>query len=255
VVVKALLHAELLKLRSTRTTAGLLLATLGLVALTVGSEVPTVGGADGWLSLDDPGLLADVVATSFGVPQVLMVLYGTLAFTQEFRYGTITATYLGEPRRSRVLVAKWVALVLVSVVITIATLALSVPFGTALIASRGGNVTLGGHFWGIVAVGFVVMAAYGVIGVSIGALVRNQVAAIVGVVVWTTAVEYTVVPTFPEVGRWTPLGATMSLSRIGSSMGLDGQLLAVPAAGLVLLGYTALAVVLALRVTPRRDVL
>ena len=35
-----------------------------------------------------------------------MALVGVLAFTQEFRYGTITSTYLGEPRRPRVLVAK-----------------------------------------------------------------------------------------------------------------------------------------------------
>ena len=253
--MKALLHAELLKLRSTRTTAGLLLATLGLVGLTVVSEVPKVGAAEGPLSLDDPGLLADVVATCFGVPQVLMVLYGTLAFTQEFRYGTITSTYLGEPRRTRVLVAKWLALALVSAVITTATLALSVPFSSALIRFREGDVTFTGHFWGVVAIGFVVMAAYGVIGVAIGALVRNQVAAVVGVIVWMTAIEFTVIPSFPDVGRWMPLGATSSLFQIGPLLGLDGNQLSVPVAGLVLLGYTAAAVVLALHITPRRDVL
>ena len=86
-----------------------------------------------------------MVATCFGVPQVLMVLYGTLAFTQEFRYGTITSTYLGEPRRTRVLVAKWLALALVSAVITTATLALSVPFSSALIRSRDGDVTFAGR--------------------------------------------------------------------------------------------------------------
>ena len=253
--MKALLQAELLKLRSTRTTAGLLFATLGLVALTVASGVPKVGAAEGPLSLDDPGLLADVVATCFGVPQVLMVLYGTLAFTQEFRYGTITSTYLGEPRRTRVLVAKWLALALVSAVITTATLALSVPFSSALIRSRDGDVTFAGHFWGVVAIGFVVLAAYGVIGVAIGALLRNQVAAVVGVIVWMTAIEFTVIPSFPDVGRWMPLGATSSLFQIGPTLGLDGNLLSVPVAGLVLLAYTAAAVVLALHLTPRRDVL
>ncbi|HSV37490.1 MAG TPA: ABC transporter permease subunit [Nocardioidaceae bacterium] len=253
--MKALLAAEMLKLRSTRTTAGLLLATLGLVALTVGSEIPKVGAAEGPLSLDDPDLLADVVATCFGIPQLLMVLYGTIAVTQEFRYGTITSTYLGEPRRSRILVAKWIALALVGAVICIATLALSVSFSIALIRSRGGDVTLAGHFWGVVAVGFVVLAAYGVIGVAIGALVRNQVAAVVGVIVFMTAIEFTVVPTFPEVGRWFPLGATSAMFQSGPSLGLDGELLSAPVAGLVLLGYTAAAVVLALRITPRRDVL
>ena len=253
--MRALLRAELLKLRSTRTTAGLLLATLGLVALSVVAGVPKVGAAEGPLSLHDPDLLADVVATCFGVPQLLMVLYGTLAFTQEFRYGTITSTYLGEPRRTRVLLAKLLALALVSAVITTATLALAVPFGSALIRSRDGAVTLGGHFWGVVAIGFVVMAAYGVIGVAVGALVRNQVAAVVGVIVWMTAIEFTVVPSFPAVGRWMPLGATSSLFQMGPSLGLDDDLLPVPMAGLVLLTYTAGAVVLALRTTPRRDVL
>ena len=253
--MNALLRAELLKVRSTRTTAGLLLATLGLVALTVVGEVPQVGAAGGPLSLDDQDLLAVVVATCFGVPQLLMVLYGTLAFTQEFRYGTITSTYLGEPRRTRVLLAKWLALALVSAVITTATLVLAIPFSSALIRSRDGDVTFAGQFWGVVAVGFVVMAAYGVIGVAIGALVRNQVAAVVGVIVWTTAIEYTVIPSFPDVGRWMPLGATSSLFQIGPTLGIDGNLLSMPVAGLVLLAYTAAAVALALHFTPRRDVL
>jgi ABC-type transport system involved in multi-copper enzyme maturation permease subunit len=254
--VKALLQAELLKLRSTRTTAGLLLASLGLVALTVMAEVPKAGAAaKGALSLDDPSLLAEVVATCFGVPPMLMALYGTIAFTQEFRYGTITSTYLGEPRRPRVLVAKLMALGIVSVVVTATTLALAVPSTSALILSRDGGVTFGGRFWAVVATGFVVLAAYGVIGVAIGALVRNQVAAVVGVIVWMTAIEYSVVPAFPDVGRWLPLGATTSLFELGPSMGLDEGLLSMPVAGLVLFAYTAAAVVLAVRLTPRKDVL
>jgi hypothetical protein len=107
----------------------------------------------------------------------------------------------------------------------------------------------------VVASGFAVMAAYGVIGVAIGALVRNQIAAVVGVLVWMTAVEYTVLPAFPAVGRWIPLGATSALFQLGPSMGLDGKLLPATVAGLVLGGYTAAAVVLALLVTPKRDVL
>ena len=252
--MRALLHAELLKLRSTRMTAGLLLATLGLVALTVVVSVPDVGTENAPLALGDPDLLAGAVGTSFGVPQLLMVLFGTIAVTQEFRYGTITSTYLGEPRRTRVLIAKWLSLTLTSVVITTATLALSVTFGITLIHSRDGDVTVAGHFWGVVASGFVVMAAYGVIGVAVGALVRNQIVAVVGVLVWMTAVEYTIIPAFPVIGRWMPLGATSALFQLGPSMGLGGQLLPVSVAGLVLAGYTAAAVVLALLITPKRDV-
>jgi ABC-2 type transport system permease protein len=249
--MRALVHAEVLKLR-TRTAAWLLLATLGLMALTI---TFTVGDTNASVSLDDPGLLAGIVGISFGVPEVWVVLLGGLAFTQEFRYGTITSTYLGEPRRTRVLVAKWLSVALASVVITIATLALSATFGIALISSRNGDVTLATQFWQMAGAALVVMAAYGVIGVAVGALVRNQIAAVVGVLVWMLAVEQTVIAAFPAIGRWMPGGATSAFLQLGSALSLDGKLLSAPVGGLVLLGYTAVAVTLALLLTPRRDVL
>jgi ABC-type transport system involved in multi-copper enzyme maturation permease subunit len=253
--VKALVDAEVLKLRSTRISAGLLLATLGLEVLTVVFTVPTVGAQNAPMSLDDPRLLAGTVGNSFGAPQVLMVLLGALAFTQEFRYGTVTSTYLGEPRRARVLVAKWLSLALSSVVITAASLALSVTFGIALIRSRDGEVTAAAQFWQTVAAGFVVMAAYGVIGVAVGALVRNQIAAAVGVLVWMLAVEQIVLQELPAVGRWMPTGAAFGLLQLGPTINADGKLLPASVSGLVLAGYTAAAVALALIVAPRKDIL
>ena len=164
--MKALLDAELLKMRSTRATTLLVLATLGLAVLTVATTVPGVMEENAWISLDDPDLLAIVVGNGFGAPLVLMTLLGVLAFTQEFRYGTVTSTYLGEPRRARVLVAKGLSLVIASVVITIVTLAVTVTLSIALIRSQDGDVTVAAQFWQTVAAGFVVMAAYGVIGVA-----------------------------------------------------------------------------------------
>ncbi len=253
--MKALLDAELLKLRSTRATALLVLATLVLVVLTVATTVPGVIEENSALSLDDPGLLASVVGNGFGAPQVMMTLLGVLAFTQEFRYGTITSTYLGEPRRTRVFVAKLLSLALSSVVITAVTLAVSLTFGIALIRSQDGDVTVAAQFWQTVAAGFVVMAAYGVVGVAIGALVPTQIAAVVGVLIWMLAVEQMVIPLFPEVGRWMPFGAASSLLQLGPSYGFDGVFLSAPMGGLLLAGYTAAAAALALVVTPRRDVL
>jgi ABC-2 type transport system permease protein len=253
--VKALVHAEALKLRSTRTTPWLLLATLGLVPLTVAVTVPKAGDNNAPLSLDDPGLLASVVGNSFGVPQVLVVLLAGLAFTQEFRYGTVTSTYLGEPRRTRILVAKWLSLAAACVAVTIATLALSVTLSIALIRSRDGDVTVAAQFWQMVAALFAVMAAYGIIGVAIGALIRNQIVAVVAVLVWMLAVEQIVIPAFPAVGRWMPGGATYALLQLGPSISLDGKLLSASMGGLVLVVYTAAAVALALLLTPRRDVL
>jgi len=130
-----------------------------------------------------------------------------------------------------------------------------VALGIVLIGSRDGDVTLAGHFWGVVGSAFAVMAAYSLIGVAIGALVRNQIAAVVGVQVWMLAVEQIVVPAFPAVGRWMPGGATNALFQLGPALSLGGELLPPSVGGLVLVGYTAAAVLLALVVTPRRDVL
>jgi len=158
-------------------------------------------------------------------------------------------------RAARVLVAKLLTLGLISVVIAIATLALTVPLSIAVIRSRDGDATLSAQFWQTVAAGFVVLVAYSVIGVAIGVLLRNQVIAAVGVLVWMTAIEWTVIPSFPAVGRWMPGGAINSFMQLAPSLGLDGKLLSASAGGLVLLGYTAGSVTLALLLTPRRDVL
>jgi ABC-2 type transport system permease protein len=252
--MKALVHAELIKLRTTRMTALLLAATLGLVMLTVATSVPGAFGETGTLSLDDRRLLAIVVGVGLGVPQVAMALFGVLAFTQEFRYGTASSTYLNEPRRERVLVAKWLAVGLASVVITVVTFTVSVPLGIALIRSQEGELVVGTQFWQTVSAAFAVMAAYGVFGVALGALVRHQIAGVVAVLVWMLAVEQIIIPVLPAVGRWMPWGATSSLLQLEPSYGFDGELLSATVGGLVLVGYTAAAVALAMRLTPQRDV-
>lgn len=251
--MKALLDAELRKMRSTRATTLLVLATLVLAVLTVATTVPGVMEENASVSLDDPDLLALVVGNGFGAPLVLMALLGVLAFTQEFRYGTITSTYLGEPHRTRVLVAKALSLALASVVITTVTLAVSLTTSIVLIRSQDGDVTIAAQFWQTVAAAFLVMAVYGIIGVAVGALVPNQIAAVVGLLIWMLAVEQVVIPALPEVGRWMPFAVASSLMQLGSSYG--GELLPVAMGGLVLLGYAVLTIVLAFLVTPKRDVL
>lgn len=251
----ALVRAELLKLRTTRMTSGLVVATLALVVLTVTANVPKAEGVSGPVSLSDRTLLARVVGISFGVPEVLMLLLGVLLVTQEFRYGTASSTFLVTPRRRDVLASKWVGAILTSVPITLVTLVASFGVAVPLIHSRGGNVTASADLWQVVIAAFAVLAAYGVIGVAIGALVRNQIAAVVGVLVWMLAIEQIVTASYPIAGRWTPGGATFGLLQIGATVTTKGSLLTAPAAGLVLITYAAAACALALLVTPRRDVL
>jgi ABC-2 type transport system permease protein len=252
--MNALVRAELLKLRSTRMLAGLLVATLGFVLLTVTFTVPSAGATNNALSLDDPALLARIVGDSFGVPQVTMLILGVLAFTQEIRYGTITSTFLVEPRRTRALVSKGLTLVLASVVLTAGTLVVSIVATTTLIRTRDGNATSGAEFWQVVAAAFVAMALYGVIGLAVGALLRNQIVAVVAVLVWILAAERLLIDALPAIGRWTPGGATFGLLQLGPTLATSGTLLDAPIGGLLLVVYTAAAMALALVVAPRRDV-
>jgi hypothetical protein len=235
--------------------AWLLLATLAMALLTVTFSVPSANAKNNALSLDEAALLARIIGVSFGVPQVTMVLLGVLAVTQEVRYGTITSTFLVEPRRSRVLAAKGVALVLAGVVIAAATLVVALIAGVVLIHRQHGNVTFGAELWQVVAAVFVVMVPSGVIGVAVGALLRDQIVAVVVTLIWLTAVEHLLIEALPAVERWTPGGATYGLLQLGPAVTTRGTLLDAAIGGLLLFGYAVAAVALALVVAPRRDVL
>jgi ABC-type transport system involved in multi-copper enzyme maturation permease subunit len=252
--VSALIRAELLKLR-TRSLAGLLIASIVLVPLTVATDIPRTTTSDASMQLADPRLLAVAVGDGFSVALVLAFLIGAVAFTQEYRYGTITPTYLVEPRRHRVLIAKFGSITLTSAAISTVTAAVAVPFAVLLIDARNGSVHLGARFWQTLVVAYVVMAVYAIIGVAIGALVRNQITVIVTALVWMLAVEHLAVPTHPSIGRWMPLATTISLLQLRPVYDPDHELLSVLPSGLLLATYCAVTVGLALRLIPRRDVL
>lgn len=249
--MSALLRAELFKLGS-RMIAWLLLGTLVFVVLSAGFSVPAAGTTSDALSLDDPALLARMVGVSLGVPQVTIVLLGVLAFTQEFRYGTITSTFLVEPRRSRVFVAKAQALILASIAITAATLAVAVIVTIAVTRARDGNATAGAELWQTVAAAFAVMALYGVIGLAIGAVLRNQVVAVVVVLVWMNLIERVLIDILPAAGRWTPGGAAWGLLQLGPET-MGATLFDAPVSALLLGGYTVVAVAITL-VALARDI-
>lgn len=253
--MKALVDAEVLKLRSTRMPLGLLLATMLLVALTAAVSVPSAGDGNSPVALGDPTVLARIAAVGVGVSEVMMVLLGVLAYTQEFRHGTIATTLLITPQRGRVLRAKWSAVVIASVPVTIATLAVSIGICAAVLHSRRGNITAGAQLFQMTAATFLVMAAFGVLGVAVGALVRNQIAAVVVVLVWMLVVEQLLISAYPSVGRWTPVGVTFSLLQLGPEITTKSALLSAPVGGLLLVAYTALAGALAHLIALNRDVL
>ena len=97
----------------------------------------------------------------------------------------------------------------------------------------------------------VATALYGVAGVGVGALVRNQLAAVAISLGWMLVAENLLITLLPEVGRWLPLGAAAALVRAAPP---EGGLLPMWGGGLLLAAYGLAFALAGTRFVLRRDV-
>lgn len=241
----AQLKAELLKVRSTRTTLGLFPGVIGLTLLIV-LLTGLLNHPDNLASKHDQrGLFAPGA-----VALIFSGLAGVLLVTSEYRYGTIRPTFLFTPRRGRVLSAKLTAGLLAGLIFGAVSLGLAVGIGSLILSARGIPSALnGGDFALIVLGGLAGVALRGAFGVGLGAILRNQVGAVIALLAWDFVVNSLLFGLAPSVGRFMPTPAADAL------MGLKATHLLSPAAGgTVLLGWTAVLAVAGLALTLRRDV-
>ena len=187
---------------------------------------------------------------------VFPVLLGALAVTSEYRHQLLTPTFLATPKRGTVLAAKSVALLLFGAVYGIVGVIASFGAGAGALALFGLDTQLGeSETWAMMARAILALALWAVIGVGLGALIPNQVAAIVVILAFTQFVEPTLraVTMFAEwaaaVGKFLPgaasdalVGAT-SFFNVGAVGGdtlewwQGGLLLALLALVLTVVGY------------------
>ncbi len=84
-------------------------------------------------------------------------------------------------------------------------------------------------------------------------MVRNQIAAVVGALAWTFIAEQLLVALLPDVGRWTPGGASSAVLQLGELATTRGELLPVWGGAALLVAYALVLSLLATRLTLRRD--
>jgi ABC-2 type transport system permease protein len=237
--------AELLKVRSTRTTLGLV---VGMIALTL--LIVLLSGllthADGLSSKQDQLTLFG----NGGVALIFSALAGVLLITSEYRYGTIRPTFLFTPQRSSVLFAKFTAGLLAGLVFGAAAIGLALGIGSLILTARGIPSALdGGEITLLVTGGLAGIALRAAFGVGLGAIVRNQVGAVIGLLAWDFVINGLLFGLAPSVGRFMPTTAANAL------MGLKTRHLLSPAAGGAVLFAWTLALALAgVALTLRRDV-
>jgi ABC-2 type transport system permease protein len=249
----ALVRAELLKLQTIRMTAWLFATCLCLAALDCLAIVATASPGTGPGQVHDPHLLALGVGGA-GIGEVIMLVLGILIISQESRFGTQTASFLVTPRRGLLVVAKLVVVALAGALFAAASIALVIPLSAMLVSLKGGTLVWDRQVAEVPLAAVLVLMMYGLIGVALGALVRNQIAAIAGSLAWMIIVEQILIQLFPAIGRWTPGGATAGVLQLGSISTTRGDLLPVWAAGLLLAAYAGVMALFGARLTLRRDI-
>jgi ABC-2 type transport system permease protein len=194
---------------------------------------------------------------------LLAVVLGATITTGEYRYKTATATYLAVPARMRVLTAKVAAGAVGGAVFTLTGFLISFGVAFGFTVSRGYHVpdsdlTLARFGAGYLLAGALMSA----IGVCVGALVKSQLAATVGVLVWSIVVESVVGGLYHPIWAYLPYTACTTVAGIAvgdgafgpENGGSYGPPLPFFAAAALVAGIAAAIAAVASRTTVRSDI-
>jgi ABC-2 type transport system permease protein len=248
--MRAQLRSELLKQRTTRTNLFLLLWMVGLVVLVVALHVFSFSAET--LARPDNQLKVVGLGTSLGA--LFAALLGAMSITGEIRHGTIRPTFLATPKRARVIAAKVAASALACLALGLLAEALTAGVEAAGLAARGIEIALSvGDYAQLLAGGALAAGLFAAIGVGVGALVRNQVTALVGLCVWLLFIESILIEDVPSVGKFAPGASAGAIA--GAIQTQIGDDLLAPVLGVLLLAaYAAAASAAGSIATTRRDV-
>jgi len=240
------LRAELLKLRTSRTTLGLaaaLLGTTGLAAAVhlLGFDAPLVDQR-----AEQLGIILDI-GVSMGL--LFAAIAGMLAITGEFRHGTIRSTLVRQPQRPRLLIAKAVWAAVVGAGLGALGAAYAVALAALILGGRGMDLQLDStDVTTLVAGAALGGALFAQLGLSIGTMVRNQVPVVVGALIWVLFIESLLRAGVPDIGKFAP--GSLARAIAGQS---DAAVSSTPAAAALLATLSLVALAVAHLTFQRRD--
>lgn len=248
--MRRLIHAEVLKLTSTRLWLWLMLAAGAITALYVSLQIGFSDDPDTWtLPLRTIDGQRTLLATAASAATPLAAVLGAIGIAGELRHRTITATFLATPARTRVFVAKLITYGTAGGGLGLACLTVAALIAGPWLAADGLQLELAaaGNLATIAGV-VTASALFALLGVGIGAAVRDQTASVVGLLVYLFIVE-TILTGIGALEAWTgylPGPARSSLTGITLSTRefvpwwQGGSALLVYVGSLVLLGAASL---------------
>ena len=258
-----LVRSELTKILSTRLWWGLLagvavytiiqaVATAAFAGVDAGPGAPTSPG------LDTAEALRGVYAgAAFAGAYIFALVIGVTGMTSEYSYETATPTFLATPRRVRVVVAKSLAHLVVGLGYGLVALGCALVAGGVVVLLRGHDLGLGSEgLWRAMLLAVLAVAVWTLVGLGIGTLIRNQIAALLVAVAVTFLVEPLVsiglyAADLDAIGKYLPSTASSAMTSPPTAY---GELLPWWGGAIVLSGYALVFAALGVWLSVRRDI-
>ncbi len=208
----------------------------------------------------------DAVATAYNggntLTRILALVIGVMAMGAEYRYKTMSWSYLATPRRLTMIGAKALVVVGIGLVYGVVSALVGTAVGGVLVRVFGGSMMLGSaEVWASLLLGVLSLALWALMGMGIGILIKNMVLAMLVAIGFSYLIEPMLSLLF-AFKEWDvplnlmPSGATSSL------IGLQGNaLMMAPTdpfprwlSALVLLAWAAVPTLIGIAITIGKDV-
>ena len=238
--MKALVRGEMIKVRTTRTALGFGVAAVLLVLAVV---LITILAGDPSTAQEKRDALN--VGGALSVP---LLLFGIVGATGEFRHRTIAPVVLISPNRGRLTLARLTAYVVTAALMGVAMVVVAFAVGLPLLAGQPGPDLESSDYATVIGGGILTATLCAALGVGLGVLVRNQVAGVVGTLVWLLILE----PLLPLIDDVLVKGSVLGAAgRLGGSASEEVSW----AGALLVLGvWAGVFTIAGLLVDSRRDV-
>ena len=221
-----LIRAELRKLTSTRMPwvfLALLVVIGAINAAAVAFGTDMDGSKTFISSAEDQQSLVAFAANAM----MIAGLFGAIAVSREYGHGTVVPMFLAEPRRTRAVLAQFVAVLAGGAALGFVGAALSIAaLALGLSATDYGFLMSAGGVARVVAASTYGGAAGALLGAGIGALVRNSGGAVAGAVLALVIAPPLVVQLSTDAGSWIPNTLNTVVSGVTDEVGVVAALVA-----------------------------
>jgi ABC-2 type transport system permease protein len=236
----ALIRGEMIKVRTTRTALGFAAAAVLLVLAVV---LITILAGDPATAQEKRDALN--VGGALSVP---LLLFGIVGATGEFRHRTLAPAVLIAPDRTRLTLARLIAYAFTAALVGVAMVVVALAVGLPLLGGQPGPGLASSDYTTVIGGGILTATLCCALGVGLGVLVRNQVAGVVGSLVWLLILE----PLLPLIDDALAKGSILGAA--GALGGAESDEVSWAGALLVLGIWAGVFVLGGLLVDARRDV-